>query len=61
MNVSSKKKEWMVDIFDYLTKVTSQKMEAKVLRTKEARYVIIVEYLYRRGFSTPILKCLTQN
>nr|KYP40800.1 hypothetical protein KK1_037846 [Cajanus cajan] len=32
--------------------------EAKRLRTQARRYVIITNQLYRRGFSTPLLKCL---
>jgi len=33
----------------------------KVLAKRTARYVIIGEDLYKRGFSTPLLKCLNQE
>ena len=37
------------------------KDEAKRLRIKAAKYVLIDEVLYKRGFSQPYLRCLAPN
>jgi len=36
-------------------------MQEKTLAKKVARYVIIGEDLYNRGFSTPLLKCVNRE
>lgn len=53
----------MTNIVYYLTKgdLPEDTLKAKVLRTKATRYVMIYGDLYRRGFSTPLLKCLTRD
>lgn len=63
MNISLEDKEWRVNIVDYLTKdnLPENSLKAKVLRTQAARYAMISEDLYRRGFSALLLKCLTRG
>ena len=34
------------------------KRKAKLLRLKAARYTLYDDQLYKKGFSTPILKCI---
>ena len=54
------KPSWMDLIWDYLVDGTlpSDPKEASKLRTRSARFTIHRGTLYKRGFSTPILKCV---
>ena len=51
---------WMDPIWDYLVEGTlpSNLKEASQLRARSARFTIHEGTLYKRGFSTPILKCV---
>ena len=51
---------WMTPIVSYLKDGTllEEKDEARKLRVKSARYVLMDEVLYKRGFSQPYLRCL---
>ena len=51
---------WMDPIWDYLMDgiSPSDPKEASKLRARSARFIIHRGTLYKRGFSTPILKCL---
>ncbi|XP_060972318.1 uncharacterized protein LOC133038245 [Cannabis sativa] len=51
---------WMTPIVAYLEKgiLPDDKMEARKLRQRAARYVIYDGRLYRRSFSQPLLKCI---
>ena len=51
---------WMDPIWDYLVDgiLSSDPKEASKLRTRSARFTIHRGTLYKRGFSTPILKCV---
>ena len=51
---------WMDPIWDYLVDGTlpSDPKEVSKLRVKSARFTIHRGTLYKRGFSTPILKCV---
>ncbi|KAL8501543.1 hypothetical protein ACS0TY_020896 [Phlomoides rotata] len=53
----------MTPIFEYLLKGTfpEDSVQANRLRIIVARYTIIRDQLYKRGFSLPILKCLTKE
>ncbi|XP_020216716.1 uncharacterized protein LOC109800337 [Cajanus cajan] len=55
--------DWRAEIKAFITNgVTPDDLtEAKRLRTQASRYVIIAGQLYKRGFSTPLLKCLSQT
>ena len=51
---------WIDPIWDYLVDriLPSDPKEASKLRTRSARFTIHRGTLYKRGFSTPILKCV---
>nr|KYP64913.1 Gypsy retrotransposon integrase-like protein 1 [Cajanus cajan] len=52
--------DWRDELKAYLTGgiAPTEPAEAKRLRTQASRYVVIAGQLYKRGFSTPLLKCL---
>ena len=54
---------WMDPIWDYLLERTlpSDPKEASKLRARSARFTIHRGTLYKRGFFTPILKCLAKQ
>ena len=54
------RENWMTPIISYLKdgKLPEGKDEAKKLRVRAARYVLMDEVLYKRGFSQPYLRCL---
>ena len=54
---------WMTPIVSYLKegKLLEGRDEARKLRIKSAKYIIMDEVLYKRGFSLPYLKCLAQD
>ena len=51
---------WMDPIWDYLVDGTlpSDPKEASKLRARSAKFTVHRGTLYKRGFSTPILKCV---
>ena len=51
---------WMDPIWDYLVEETLQSdpKEASKLRARSTRFTVHRGTLYKRGFSTPILKCI---
>ena len=53
----------MTPIISYLKdgKLPEGKDEARKLRVRVARYILIDEVLYKRGFSQPYLRCLTPD
>ena len=57
------KENWMTPIVTYLKEGRHQerKDEARKLRIKSAKYVLIDEVLYKKGFSQPYLRCLALN
>ncbi|XP_030969633.1 uncharacterized protein LOC115989899 [Quercus lobata] len=54
---------WMTPIVSYLKdgRLPEEKDEARKLRVKSARYVLMDEVLYKRGFSQPLLRCLAPD
>ena len=54
---------WMTPIVGYLKegKLPQGRDEARKLRIKSAKYVLMDELLYNRGFSQPYLRCLAPN
>ncbi|RDX66139.1 hypothetical protein CR513_55127, partial [Mucuna pruriens] len=62
LQVEAEDRGWMTPIWNYLHNGTSSKdkaMTAKVRWTTN-RYIIEVDHLYKRGFPTHHLKCLTK-
>ena len=57
------RENWMTLIVSYLKdgKLPEGKDEAKKLKVRAARYILIDEVLYKRGFSQPYLRCLTSD
>nr|KYP48911.1 Retrovirus-related Pol polyprotein from transposon opus [Cajanus cajan] len=54
---------WMGPYIAYLTRweLPEDKKEASLIQRESARFVVINERLYRRGFSSPLLRCLTMS
>ena len=54
---------WMTSIISYLKdgRLSEGKDEASKLRVRSARYVLLNEVLYKRGFSQPYLRCLASD
>ena len=54
---------WITPIVAYLRdrRLLEERDEAKKLRIRAAKYVLIDEMLYKRGFSQPYLRCLAPN
>ena len=54
---------WMTPIVGYLKegKLPQERDETRKLRIKSAKYVLINEVLYKRGFSQPYLRCLAPD
>ena len=57
------RENWMTPIVSYLKegKLPEGKDEARKLRVKAAKYVLMDEVLYKRGFSQPYLRCLAPD
>ncbi|XP_020206374.1 uncharacterized protein LOC109791485 [Cajanus cajan] len=60
MSVDEPQQTWIIEIMDYIEKgkQPTDPSAAKKLRTQAARYSVVSGEFYRRGFSTPLLKCL---
>ncbi|RDX81505.1 hypothetical protein CR513_37805, partial [Mucuna pruriens] len=54
---------WMSLIINYFQndEVSANLLNAKKLRREASKYILITQWLYRRGFSYPLLKCLDPN
>ena len=52
--------DWMTPIIAYLRdeRLPKERDETRKLRIRSAKYVLIDEVLYKRGFSHPYLRCL---
>ena len=57
------RENWMTPIISYLKdgRLPEEKDEARKVRVRSARYVLMNEVLYKRGFSQPYLRCLAPN
>ena len=60
VNCATTKDNWMTPMIQYLKDgvLPKDKRKAKLLRLKAARYTLYDDQLYKRGFSTPLLKCV---
>ena len=52
---------WITPIYRFLAHGTlpNDKVQAKQIRYKTTRYLIITDQLYKRGFNLPYLRCFT--
>ncbi|KAM1713962.1 hypothetical protein ACFX12_024645 [Malus domestica] len=52
---------WITQIYRFLAHGTlpNDKVQAKQIRYKVTRYLIINDQLYKRGFNLPYLRCFT--
>ncbi|RDY09390.1 hypothetical protein CR513_06235, partial [Mucuna pruriens] len=57
------KKTWTDPFLKYLKKdmLPNDTTQAKKLIREASKYILVSEYLYRRGFSFPLLKCLDED
>jgi hypothetical protein len=53
--------EWARYVIEYLKKgqLPNDKKEARKIRMQSARYTLVGNILYHRGYSLPLLKCLS--
>uniref|UniRef100_A0A151UDR6 Gypsy retrotransposon integrase-like protein 1 n=1 Tax=Cajanus cajan TaxID=3821 RepID=A0A151UDR6_CAJCA len=58
---NSEDQGWMTGIWGYLKEgvLPEDRDEARKMRMRSAKFVIIGDELFKRGISTPLLKCLT--
>ena len=63
MNVSQEQESWMTPILDYLLRgsLPENSRERQKLLRKASRYIVQDDQLYRRGFSMPLLRCVTKD
>nr|KYP37314.1 Uncharacterized protein Mb2253c family [Cajanus cajan] len=61
LHVQQEEDNWMTGITRYLStrELPSNSLEAKKLRVVVAQYTLVAGELYKRGMSSPLLKCLT--
>jgi len=52
---------WMTSIIQYLELGICKSEEEKTIRQQCARYTMIDQDLYKRGYSMPLLKCVTKE
>ena len=57
------KESWMTLIVTYLKdgRLPEERDEVRKLRIRSAKYILIDEVLYKRGFSQPYLRCLAPD
>jgi ribonuclease HI len=55
--------EWATDVLQYLRNesLPEDKLLSRKVKMNSARYVLIGGVLYRRGYTEPLLKCLTNS
>ena len=60
VNCATMANSWMTPMIQYLKDgiLPKNKNKARLLKLKAPRYIIYDEKLYKRGFSTPLLKCV---
>ncbi|XP_073033913.1 uncharacterized protein [Primulina eburnea] len=59
--VEQEEEDWRTDIIDYLKegKLPDNPREARKLKIKCSRYVMVVDVLFRSSFAGPLLRCLS--
>ncbi|XP_068504234.1 uncharacterized protein [Phaseolus vulgaris] len=59
--VEAEADNWMTPVIPYLTAGTCKADQEKAMKQQCARYTMINEDLYQRGYLTPLLKCITNK
>lgn len=61
MQVDETEPKWAAEIIGYLKyrELPKDKTQAQKLKLQSARYAVIGGVLYRRGYTLPLLKCLS--
>lgn len=61
--IEEEEKNWMTPIIKYLNTgdILEDMVKARQLQMRAARYTLIENELYKRGFGTPLLKCITPD
>ena len=59
--VEAEADNWMTPVIQYLTDGTCKADQEKAMKQQCTWYTMINEDLYRRGYSTPLLKCITNK
>ena len=60
MAITVQPNSWMSSLVNYLQegKLLENKLEARRIRARAARYCIYDDRLYKKRFSTPLLRCI---
>ena len=60
VNCATTRDSWMTPVIQYLKDdvLAQDKRKARLLRLKASLYTLYEDQLYKRGFSTPLLKCV---
>ena len=63
MNVKEVSGSWLEPIYQYVKhgELPTDKQQARKLRIRAARYVLIDDVLFQRSFSQPLLRCLAPH
>ncbi|KAI9115432.1 hypothetical protein K1719_013751 [Acacia pycnantha] len=61
--IISETSDWRKPIADYLERgiLPDEPLEAKKLTRTAASYALVNDQLYRKGFHSPMMKCLAEN
>jgi len=59
--INAKTETWMTPIVQYLKHGTCKPEEEKAMKQQCSRYTMINRDLYRKGYSTSLLKCITKD
>lgn len=61
MEVKPKTPEWALDIIKYVdaNELLDNRWEARKIRNRISRYTLLDGVLYKRGYFTPLLRCIS--
>jgi len=59
--VAPEEKGWMTPIIQFIQHGDTDGIDDPIMRRKASRFTLVGEELYKRGFSNPLLKCVTNH
>jgi len=59
--VTPEEKGWMTPIIQFIQHGDTDGVDDPIMRRKASRFTLVGEELYKRGFSNPLLKCVTNH